>query len=351
MLERKERIPAANSGCSQQTIAFIELTGGKKFNIKNVSQRPLKEVLDQIKLDTGRQIIIKEESALACIGIVKYDAPLGYALFANKNIKKNQILFNYGGIEGNTKGLTTQYLLEVGAGQCLDAEHQGDLGSLCMHLFDPIQLQGMTPVKIDETQCKDIQFHNLRHEVIQTNYGVDKRFHAREDIPRGAILGFSYGYTYWFRQKVSPLLMSKNGNPIINLSVKEPLFCLRSENQLETGSIVYSKENLLYNFNRFRNNKLCVFWPPEISQPVVYANNFIIQALLEKKSYSSVFVYIDVKDISLELKKALERGTNMIELPLSIYAEHGQVGPFADCYLTDDEMSEINAIAPHYLPS
>ncbi|MCL9682745.1 hypothetical protein [Legionella maioricensis] len=241
-------------------------------------------------------------------------------------------------------------MLEIDAEDSLDAEHQGDLGSLCMHLFDPLQFEGYTEISIDETQYNKIQFHNLSRELIQTDNAIDYQFRAREFIRQGSALGFTYGFSYWLTRSTSPLIMSKSGNPINDLSVSEPLFCLRSwESNTKMGSIVYRKEDLLHHFYRNQNKKLCVFWPEDPARPVAYTNKCIMKSLIETTSYSSVFVFITVKDIGRELAKALEKGKDRIELPLSIYANPGEAGPFSDFYVGENEVPEEHEIDNVYL--
>ncbi|MCL9682744.1 hypothetical protein [Legionella maioricensis] len=78
----------SNDVKSVETIAFLDLTGGKEFNLADVKLLPLKEVVEQIKLDTGREIKINNKTALESIGIVKYDLPLDMHFLPIRILKK-----------------------------------------------------------------------------------------------------------------------------------------------------------------------------------------------------------------------------------------------------------------------
>lgn len=329
-----------------RTIAFLDLTGGKDFDLTLVKQLTIDDMLTKIKEDTGRELRIRFEESLASIGIVKYDPPIGYALFANADIKKNQPLFYYGGevVEENINNKSTYILpldideIECGVKLTLDAAHYGDLGALAMHLPDQNELD---PMKIEQ-QRDSVLSSNISR---QTKMGDrvtehDVMFFADKATPRGTIFGYSYSLQYWTSHQMSPLLMAKNGNPIHDLKVHDPLICFKDYHG--DGNLLYRYSDIRDNFPE--SNELDFSFTIESNGDpfVVYLNKNSVGKILRQIELSGPsekqFYIIAVKNISQEVQEALQRGENKINLRLSIFAtKKNPQGPYADAYVSEGD--------------
>lgn len=307
----------------EKEIDFIDLSGGKKFDSNLVKKIPLERLQEKINNDTGRTLIIGNNCDISYVGIVKYDLPVGYAVFAAKDIKKGKYLFSYGGDliknEDEKKYSDSKYKYDF-----LDAKNHGDLGTLCMHLFKKHELDALN-LQIDPEQYQSIQFENISLKKAEDNI----HFHTSTEIKKYSVIGLTYGQSHWYSQEISPILVTKDANLILDLELSNPQICFRDFLDKKNGTISYACEQIITGLKSNKNNKNLYVLCGNKSMNIAprFFNLRSLDDLLLKSSFNNIFVFIKTRNFKSELDKALTASQKTILLPLSIYG----VGPYSDC--------------------
>ncbi len=329
-------------------VTFLDLSGAKKFSSELAKRIPLSEMQAKIEEDTHRKITVQYPPGLEYIGIVKYDPPVGYSIYAIKNIPKGTSLFYYGGVWKETKQARAHTKNNYALGfqnnldYYLDAEKEGDIGSLVMHLFNQnISVDKSYLDRIDKNQLHLAQFQNINKKIIKDSNDITFKepskciFFAERNIEKDEPLGFSYGMDYFLLLNESPIVMGKDGNSL-NVCVKYPVIGLKNINRMGLGieEMLTNKNEILskYHFikNKEKDYKLHIFSSEE---NLMYVNKTFLeralQSALENPS-TELIKYIPVRDISAELHEALDNKQDFLYLPLSIYAKKNECGNFPD---------------------
>lgn len=206
---------------------FIDLTSQKKEWV-SLNTQGLQAV---VRGKTGRTLTF-EDPKYACdyndlFSLVYFGEVLGFAVVARTAIAKGTVLFPYGGralaSEENSSAEKTAYLLTTerpdGAVQKYQAEREGDLGSLVVHLPDH---DFLTQFGISDSDKPKIQTSNAE-VVLMPNGKTGKKAQFRpylvatDVILPGSFIGFNYGCSYWLESGASPLLFKSGKTDVLDL--------------------------------------------------------------------------------------------------------------------------------------
>lgn len=326
-------------------IAFLDLSGGKKFNLDDVQQIDIADMIAKVRRDSGRTLHIRSETAFAYIGIVKYDSPVGYGVFALRDIPKDTDLFLYGGKLISADSVPESAATSAGAAyslpvvgmpdQLLDAGEQGDIGSLCPHLPKP---EALSQVVISEQQSEDIQYHNLTLAQTSVKGQMDVIFSARQFIPRGSVLGFSYGINYWVTREISPAVFTRQGDIMHDLKVLKPLICMHIEGEKEVGTSLHPKDVFVRVLQKAmhtmkpRSNLITLY--DDARKVYLYVNKRMATLVTATTVSNQLYQFIQAKEITSRVESQKEQSDGKLLLNLSIFASNGTSrGPFRDVYV------------------
>ncbi|MCX7120440.1 MAG: hypothetical protein NTZ67_01480 [Gammaproteobacteria bacterium] len=185
----------------------------------------LTEVQTLIKTETGRELVFQSLSLVrrneANLMMVRFPAPVGFAIAANCDIPRGTTLFYYGGeyisCRKNLRDPKSAYILNAdGTGETFfDADISGDFGALLPHLPDDDFLKLVNLTEGRETiQTANVKIISLQNECDLNELG----FETTRAISQGELIGFSYGEGYWRKMRASPVLFHKSTLNTINLS-------------------------------------------------------------------------------------------------------------------------------------